>query len=326
MRRIILIFVAILSQLPACGWAASQDRFELPQPYLDWERQYLKEFPDLQRIMDVMVETSARQLKDPSQDILHNRVCSALAHRMAGDMKLSPADREMAIVTDLLHNISKEERPLVLTDPKVLQQASDLVAQLRREKLLAGSPDLWTDRAMFSNVMIGANLSLIHHITGAITAGQILNSTKAYSARDIARVQAAIVAHSTGYWYFRKSIDDAMNQPGAWRKVYPEPEGDIAKIAHDADLISQFEAESVVPAGSKWRVLAAKRWGAKGAVEEAHVVSYVFQRLFEEARTASGKALAQQEWRKIQPELIKLMGLKPGTDPINALGVPKAFQ
>jgi uncharacterized protein (DUF3820 family) len=326
MKRVSLIVIAFLLQLPAWGWAAGQDKFQLPEPYLNWERQYLKDFPDLQRLMDVMIETSTRQLTDPSQDILHNRVCSALAHRMATDMKLRPADRKLAIVTDLLHNISKEERPLVLTDAKVLKQASDLVGRLRKEKQLTGSPAFWTDPAIFSNKAIGANRALIHHITGAITAGEILTSLKAYSDRDIARVQAAIVAHSTGYWYFRKSIDDATKQPDAWRKVYPEPEGDLAKIAHDGDLISQFEAESVVPAGSKWRVLAAKRWGAKGTVEEAHVVYYVFQRLFDEARTESGKALARQEWSKIQPQLIKLMGLKPDADPVKVLGVPKAFQ
>lgn len=326
MRRIIQILIVSLSLLPAIGWAASQDRFELPQPYLGWEQQYLKDFPELQPIMDIMVKTSARQLKDPSQDILHNRVCSALAQRMAADMKLSRADRKLVIAADLLHNISKEERPLVLTDPKVLQQASDLVTRLRAGKQLTGSPAFWTDPAVFAMPPIGANLSLIHHITGAITAGEILESTKAYSAREIARVQAAIVAHSTGYWYFRKSIDDITKQPEAWRKVYPEPEGDLARIAHDADLISQFEFESVVPEGSKWRGLAAKRWGAKSQVEEAHVVYYVFQRLFDEARTEPGKALAHQEWSKIKPELIKLMGLKAAADPIQAMGVPKAFQ
>lgn len=326
MKRLALITIAFLLQFPVWGWSASQDKFRLPQPYLGWEQQYLRDFPDLQRLMDAMVETSTRQIKDPSQDILHNRVCSALAQRMATDMKLRPADRKLAIATDLLHNISKEERPLVLTDAEILKQASDMVARLRKEKQLARSPSFWTDPSMFSNKAIGANLSLIHHITGAITAGDILNSIKGYSARDIARVQAAIIGHSTGYWYFRKSVDDAMKQPGAWRKVYPEPEGDLAKIAHDGDLISQFEAESVVPAGSKWRVLAAKRWGAKDTVEEAHVVYYVFQLLFEEARTESGKALARQEWNKIRPELIKLMGLKPDADPIKVLGVPKAFQ
>ena len=326
MKRILLLILAILSQLPAWGGAASQDKFELPQPYLNWERQYLKDFPELQRLMDVMVETSARQLKDPSQDILHNRVCSALAHRMAADMKLRPADRKLAIATDLLHNISKEERPLVLTDAKILKQGSDLVAQLRQAGHLRGSPGFWSEEAIFSNPLIGANLALIHHITGAITAGQIMNTLGGYSASDIARLQAAIVGHSTGYWYFRKSIDDIAKQSNAWQKVYPEPEEDIAKIAHDADLISQFEAESVVPEGSKWRVLAAKRWGAKSAVEEAHVVYYVFYRLFEEARTEAGKALAREEWRKIQPELVKLMGLAPGSDPIKTLGVPNPFQ
>lgn len=324
--RIALIVIALLFQLPAGSWAASQDRFELPQPYLNWERQYLKDFPELQRVTDVMVETSARQLKDPSQDILHNRVCSALAHKMATDMKLRPADRRLAIATDLLHNISKEERPLVLTDAKVLRDASGMVARLRQAGHLAQSPGFWSDEALFGNALIGANLALIHHVTGAITAGDLLNKLGGYSKDDIARVQAAIVGHSTGYWYFRKSVDDIAKQPGAWRKVLPEPEDDIAKIAHDADLISQFEAESVVPAGSKWRVLAAKRWGAKGALEEAHVVYYVFSRLFDEARTEAGKALAQQEWRKIAPELIKLMGLKPGADPVEVLGVPKAFQ
>lgn len=82
----------------------------------------------------------------------------------------------------------------------------------------------------------------------------------------------------------------------------------------------------MVPDGSKWRVLAAKRWGAKGATEEAHVVYYVFQRLFDEARTDIGRALARQEWDKIRPQLVKLMGLEPTADPVKVLGVPKAFQ
>lgn len=325
-RPTILMLIALVLALPAWSWGASQDKFDLPQPYINWERQYLKEFPDLQRLMDVMVEASARQLQEPSQDILHNRVCAALAHRMALDMKLKPADRKLGIVADILHNISKEERLLLLLDDKVLAQATELVTRLRKEKLLTGSPTFWSDTAIFSNKSIGANLSLIHHITGAVTAGEILDALTGYTPRNIARVQAAILAHSTGYWYFRKSVDDALKQAEAWRKVYPEPEGDIAKIAHDADLISQFEAESVVPAGSKWRVLAAKRWGANGAAEEAHVVYYVFQRLFDEARTAAGKALARQEWSKIRPQLVKLMGLKPDADPIKVLGVPKAFR
>jgi hypothetical protein len=108
--------------------------------------------------------------------------------------------------------------------------------------------------------------------------------------------------------------------------IYPEPENEIAKIAHDADLISQFVYESVVPEGSKWRVLAKKRWGAKDTKEEAQIVYYVFFRLYEEAKTEKGKELAKEQWEKIRPELVKLMGLKPDQDPIKVLGVPKIFQ
>ena len=306
--------------------AASQDRFSLPQPYLDWERAYLKEFSELQRIMDLMVETTARQLKDPSQDILHNRVCAALAYRMAADLKLGKDEQKLSVLGDLLHNVSKEERPLVLTDAQVLKRASELVARLRQAGHLKKSPRFWTDEKMFSNPLIGSNLALIHHITGGIMAGDVLDSLGGYSARDIMRIQAAIIGHSTGYWYFRQSIDDIAKVKDAWQNVYPEPEENVARIAHDADLISQFEVESVIPEGSKWRVIAAKRWKAKNAVEEAHIVYYVFQRLFEEARTDAGKALARAEWLKIQPELVKLTGLQPAENPIKLLGVPAVFQ
>ena len=104
------------------------------------------------------------------------------------------------------------------------------------------------------------------------------------------------------------------------------PENEIARIAHDADLISQFVPESVVPEGSKWRELAKKRWKAKDTREEAQIVYYVFFRLFEEAKTARGKELAKEKWEQIRPELVKLMGLKPDQDPIKVLGVPKIFQ
>jgi hypothetical protein len=327
MNRLLSVVVLVVGIVTtAVAGAASQDRFELPQPYLDWERAYLKGFPELQRVMDRMVESSARQMKDPAQDILHNRVCAALAYKMASDLKLKREDQKLAVLTDLLHNISKEEMPLVLTDSNVLGQASQLVAQLRQAGHLRQSPQFWTDEKIFGSPLIGANRALIHHITGALMAGEILQELGGYSGRDMARVQAAIVGHSTGYWYFRQSADDIAKTQGAWRKIYPEPEEDIAKIAHDADLISQFEVQSVIPEGSKWRVIAAKRWGAKNAAEEAHIVYYVFFRLFEEARTEAGKALAREEWRKIQPELIKLMGLPAADDPIKVLGVPKVFQ
>jgi hypothetical protein len=323
-KLLFLLYFLLICVSPISS--AFHARYDLPEPYLKWEREYLKDFPEVEALMDTMIIMAARHVQDPSQDVLHNRVCAALAHRMATDMKLPRAERKIAIVTDLLHNISKEDRLLVLTDAKTLKQAVNMVARLRRAGYLKQSPEFARDEGLLAHPSVGGNLSLIHHITGAITAGEILETVGGYTNRDIERVQAAILGHSTGYWYFRKSIGDAVKRPDAWRAVYPEPEGNAARIAHDADLISQFEAESVVPDGSKWRVLAAKRWGARGAVEEAHVVHYVFQRLFDEARTAPGKALAREEWQKIQPALIKLMGLAPNADPIKALGVPKAFQ
>jgi len=326
MLRLMSVIVLVAGLVTAATGAAMQNRFELPQPYLDWERAYLKDFPELQRVMDRMVVSSVRQMQDPVQDILHNRVCAALAYRMAMDLKLKRGEQKFAVLADLLHNISKEERPLVLTDSKVLGQASQLISRLRQAGHLRKSPHFWTDETIFGNPLIGANRALVHHVTGALMAGDILQELGGYSSQEVARLQAAIIGHSTGYWYFRQSVDDITKSKDAWRKVYPEPEEDIAKIAHDADLISQFEVASVIPDGSKWRVIAAKRWGAKNAKEEGHVVYYVFFRLFEEARTEAGKALAREEWRKIQPELVKLMGLKMDEDPVKLLGVPKAFQ
>ena len=325
MKRFIMGMIAALCVAGMAGIAvaATQDKYGLPEPYLAWEKAYLKEFPELQGLMDVMIATTVQQLKDPEADILHNRVCSALAYEMA--KKLSKAERKLAVVTDLLHNISKEDKAAVLTNPEVLAKATAMVSKLKKAGYFKNSPGFWGDEAVLKNPKVGGNLALIHHITGALTAGEIAAREK-YSAMDIDMIQVAVLEHSTGYWYFRDSVDQAVGRKGAWKVIYPEPENEIAKIAHDADLISQFVYESVVPEGSKWRVLAQKRWKAKDTKEEAQIVYYVFFRLYEEAKTEKGKELAKEQWEKIRPELVKLMGLKPGEDPIKVLGVPKIFQ
>jgi len=325
MKRFIMGLIAVLCVAGMAGIAAaaSQDKYGLPEPYLAWEKAYLNEFPELQGLMDVMIATTVQQLKDPEADILHNRVCSALAYEMA--KKLSKAERKLAVVTDILHNISKEDKAAVLTNPEVLAKATAMVTKLKKAGYFKNSPRFWGDEAVLKNPKVGGNLALIHHITGALTAGEIAAREK-FSAKDIDMIQVAVLEHSTGYWYFRDSVDQAAGRKGAWQVIYPEPENEIAKIAHDADLISQFVYESVVPDGSKWRVLAQKRWKAKDTKEEAQIVYYVFFRLFEEAKTEKGKELAKEQWEKIRPELVKLMGLKPGEDPIKVLGVPKIFQ
>lgn len=325
MKRFIMGLIAVLCVAGMAGIAAaaSQDKYSLPEPYLAWEKAYLKEFPELQGLMDIMISTTVKQLKDPEADILHNRVCSALAYEMA--KPLSNHERKLAVATDILHNISKEDKAAVLTNPEMLAKATAMVTKLKKAGYFKNSPGFWGDEAVLKNPKVGGNLALIHHITGALTAGEIA-ARENFSAKDIDMIQVAVLEHSTGYWYFRDSVDQAAGRKGAWQVIYPEPENEIAKIAHDADLISQFVYESVVPDGSKWRVLAQKRWKAKDTKEEAQIVYYVFFRLFEEAKTEKGKELAKEQWEKIRPELVKLMGLKPGEDPIKVLGVPKIFQ
>jgi len=304
--------------------AGTQDKLDLPEPYLGWEKSYLNEFPDLQKFLEIMITTTATQLQNPSEDILHNRVCSALAYEMSKG--LPSEKRKLAIATDILHNIAKEEKTAVLTDPQVFKKATEMVTELRKAGYFRSSPEFWGDAQVLLNTKVGANRALIHHITGALTAGQIAKQIGGFSEKEIQEMQAAVIEHSTGYWYFRDSVDQAAGKKGAWHSVYPEPASDISKIAHDADLISQFVPESVVPDGSKWRMLAKKRWGAKDTKEEGHIVYYVFFRLYEEAKTNKGREMAREKWEKIRPELMRLMNLAPNQDPIKVLGVPAVFQ
>ena len=304
--------------------AGTQDKFGLPEPYLSWEKSYLNEFPDLQKFLDVMITTTTTQLQNPSEDILHNRVCAALAYEMSKE--LLSEKRKLAIATDILHNIAKEEKTAVLTDPQVFKKTTEMVTELKKAGYFRSSHDFWGDAQVLLNAKVGANRALIHHITGALTAGQIAKQMGGFSEKEIQEMQAAVIEHSTGYWYFRDSVDQAVSKKGAWHSVYPEPASEISKIAHDADLISQFVPESVVPDGSKWRGLAKKRWGAKDTKEEGQIVYYVFFRLYEEAKTIKGKEMAREKWEKIRPELMKLMNLEPSQDPIKVLGVPAVFQ
>lgn len=326
MKKLIICLIASVcfAGMVSVAVAASQDTYSLPEPYLTWEKGFLKEFPPLQGLMDTMIGTTVMQLKAPEADILHNRVCSALSYEMA--KTLSKEERKLAVATDILHNISKEDKSAVLTNPDVFRRAAEMVSKLKKEGYFKSSPGFWNDEALLKNPKIGTNLGLIHHITGALTAGEIAGKSGGFFGKDLDAIQVAIVEHSTGYWYFRSSVDDAAGRKDAWKVVYPEPENDIARIAHDADLISQFVPESVVPDGSKWRELAKNRWKAKDTREEAHIVYYVFFRLFEEAKTDKGRELAKEKWEQIRPELVKLMGLKPDQDPIIVLGVPMIFR
>ena len=319
-RILVVLFSCLLFAFPAL--AAPQDQYKLPEPYMSLEQNYLKAFPELQKVMNIMIEKTAQQIKNPEQDILHNRVCSALVYKMAVDNKLSAKFQKLAVAGDLLHNISKEDKKDVLTDPGLLNQADLMVTRLKKAGYFRNSPNFWKDKGIFAQPKIGNNLSLIHNITGALRVGQMLTEIGGFSKKEVELVEVGVLEHSTGYWYFRSSINEVIGSNDAWAIAYPAPENDLAKLIHDADLISQFVPESVVPEGSKWRVLATKRWKAKTTQEEAHIVYYVFKLLYDEAKTEAGKRLAKEKWDQIAPELIKLMGLQPGDDPIEKLGVP----
>lgn len=328
MARLLISLVALVLGYGCAGIPVpgSQDKYDLPEPYLGWEKSYLRALPELRGVMDAMVKITVAQLKEPEQDILHNRVTSALVYKMALDLRMPPDAQKLALVADLLHNIHKEDKAAILTGAEVMKQSGEMISRLRAAGYFKASPRFWSDEAVLKNPKIGNNRALIHHITSALEAGRIMREIGGYSRQDIERVEAAVVAHSTGYWYFRDSIDQLAGRKGAWQAIYPEPESLIDKLAHDADLISQFVPESVVPDGSKWRGLAKNRWGAKGAREEAHIVYYVFLRLFQEAKTDQGRQLAREQWDIIRPELVKLMGFGASEDPVKVLGVPKVFR
>lgn len=328
MKRILPVGLGVLCSLSLGSYAigASQDAYELPEPYMGWEKEYVKAYPDLQGLMDVMTANSQAMLKKPDQDILHNRVCAAIASKMAIDRNASPELKKLGPATDILHNIAKDNKELVFSKPEVLDRVAELVADLKKAGKFQQSPEFFTDIEVLKLPAVANNLGLIHHLTGAVEAGDILRKAGGFTDDEIRTIQTAIMAHSTGYWYFRDSVDEAAGRDGAWKSVYPQPESDIDNFAHDADLISQFVPESVTPAGAKWRNLAKKRWGATTPQEEGQVVYYVFSRLYDEAKTDDGREMAREKWDIIRPELIKLMGLEEGQDPIKILGVPSYWQ
>ncbi len=324
LKKITVFAAALLISIPC--FAAMQDKYELPDNYLKLEQEYLKEFPNLQPVMDAMIVETEKQYAKPQNDILHNRVCTALVYQMGKENGFSPDKLNLAIAGDILHNIAKGDHKEVLTDKEKLKRVDETVKSLKEKGYFQNSPGFWEDITIFENPDLGNNLDQIHHLTGAVMAGDIL-AQLGFTPEQIAELQAGIMEHSTGYWYFRDGVDDELGKKGEWVKVFPIPENELSKYIHDADLVSQFVYESVVPEGSKWRNLATKRWGAKDTPQDqAHTVYYVFQRLYDEAKTPVGKEMAKAQWDKISTDLKGLMNVKPEDDPLVVIGIPEKFQ
>lgn len=276
---------------------------QLNEPYLGWERAYLGAFPELQAVMERMLAITAAQLADPAQDILHNRICAALVWKMGQDAAMAAPQLRLALIADLLHNIHKEERSAVMTPGDLFARSNAMVGRLRAAGYFRASPVFWSRPGLFENPKIGANRALVHHITGALEAERLMQEMGGFSRADIDQVQAAILAHSTGYHYMREAVDAEARSPGAWQSVFPHPESSPEVLAHDADLVSQFVPDSVLPADSKWRRLARSRWGAQGDKEEARVLTGILSRLKDEARSAAGRRLALEHWEALKDRL-----------------------
>ena len=118
---IILTALVLVSGAAGIASAAVQDKYALPEPYLAWEKAYLKEFPELQGLMDVMIATAVRQLKEPGGDILHNRVCSALAYEMGKPLAGQDWEKIRPELVKLM-DLKPDEDPIkVLGVPKIFQ-------------------------------------------------------------------------------------------------------------------------------------------------------------------------------------------------------------
>jgi hypothetical protein len=184
-----------------------------------WERNYLQAFPQLKVLMDEMIRVTSSQLKDPVQDVLHNRVCAALAYHMAVDQQSPARTQRLGAAADLLHNIAKEDKGSVLSDPKVYKAVAALTSRLKTSGKLAGSPEFFREREVLLNPKVSDNSGLIHHLTSAVMGSDILHRLGGYTPDEMTDIETAIVEHSTGYWYFRASVDEAAGRKGAWRTV-----------------------------------------------------------------------------------------------------------
>ncbi|HVL35511.1 MAG TPA: hypothetical protein VM489_07580 [Burkholderiales bacterium] len=276
---------------------------ELGAPYGAWEREYLAAFPELGAVLARMVELTTAQLAEPQQDILHNRLCAALVWRMGREAGLEAPRLRLALIADLLHNVAKEDPRALLSAREVLERSATMVGRLRAAGYFRSSPVFWSRPSLFDNPRIGANRALVHHVTGALEAERLMDELGGFSRAEIDEVQAAILAHSTGYHYLREAVDAEARAPGAWRALFPEPEAAPEVLAHDADLVSQFVPETVLPAQSKWRRLARERWGATSAKQEARIIGEILARLKDEARSALGRRLAQEHWAALEAQL-----------------------
>ena len=116
MKRILRFFLMgiCLFMISSTCQAAVQDKYPIPAPYAQLEKQYLQEYPELQKTMDDMVLTTEKQMAKPQNDILHNRICTALVYQMAKHDKLSKKEAFLLNLKNVSMTIGNEAIPIAL--------------------------------------------------------------------------------------------------------------------------------------------------------------------------------------------------------------------
>jgi hypothetical protein len=84
--------------------------------------------------------------------------------------------QKLATAADIVHNIAKEDKNAILSNPALFADLAALVDRLKASGKLSDSPEFFSDTSILLNPKIGNNHGLIHHLTGSLSAGQILRT------------------------------------------------------------------------------------------------------------------------------------------------------
>jgi hypothetical protein len=95
-------------------------------------------FRGAQMLMGEMIRITLGQLKDAEQDILHNRLCAALAYRIAVERQSPPAIQKLAVAADVVHNIAKEDKNAILSNPALFADLTETKARTRGVRRRSG--------------------------------------------------------------------------------------------------------------------------------------------------------------------------------------------
>ena len=119
----------------------------------------------------------------------------------------------------------------MLTNPKVFGEIGTTVAGLKKSAHFKSSLRFWGDEAVPKNPKVGGNRALVHHLTSALTAGEIMKALGGFVPKDIDRMQPVSLGDATIPWAVRSAgrqcqrapadrvLRDRVRIPGAGRRL-----------------------------------------------------------------------------------------------------------